>query len=208
MKLQVALDFFTTEEALKLMELIHPYVDIVELGSPLIYADGFSAVKAMKEEYPGKLVLADMKIVDGGYDIGYKAYEAGADIVTTIGMTNDDTLKGLVRAARELGKYAMVDVIGVTDLDRRICEAEEMGFDYILLHTAHDTLCPDAAAPIKDLARVKKLIKRAKVGVSGGITVAQMPDICCAAPDWIVVGSGITCAKDPLEAAQRIAEFM
>ena len=207
MKLQVALDFFTTEDALALMKLIHPYVDIIELGSPLMYAEGFSAIKVMKEEYPDKLVLADMKIVDGGYDIGLKAYEAGADIVITIAMTNDDTLKGLVKAAHELGKYAMVDAIGVTDLDKRVLEAEEMGFDYILLHTAHDTLGDDVMAPVRDLARVKKNVKHARVGISGGITVAQMPGICGANPDWVVVGSGITCARDPLNVTREIAAF-
>lgn len=134
-------------------------------------------------------------------------YEAGADIVTTIGMTNGDTLKGLVRAAHKFGKYAMVDAIGVAELDKRVCEADEMGFDYILLHTAHDTLCADVTAPIRDLARVKGFVHRAKVGISGGITVAQMLDICTAYPDWVVVGSGITCAPDPLEAAKKIAEF-
>ena len=43
------------------------------------------------------------------------AYDAGADIVTTIGMTNDETCRGVVRAAHERGKEAMADMIGGRD---------------------------------------------------------------------------------------------
>ena len=207
MKLQVALDYFTIKEALDLMDVIHPFVSIVELGSPLMYAEGFLAIKKMKEVYPEKIILADMKIVDGGYDIGKKAYEAGADIVTSIALTNDETLKGLVRAACEMKKEAMVDVIGVEDVLTRVREMDEMGFDYILLHTAHDTLASDVTAPIRDLEKTKAIVHHAKIGISGGISSEQMNEISVAKPDWVVVGSAITLSKDPLAEVKRIVSF-
>ena len=129
MKLQAALDYFSIADALALMERIHPYVDIVELGSPLIYAEGFQAIREMRRHYPDKLLLADLKIVDAAYDIGGRAFDAGADIVTAIGMTNDATLAGLVRAARERGKAAMADTIGISALAQRTRELDAMGFD-------------------------------------------------------------------------------
>ncbi|MDO4548954.1 MAG: orotidine 5'-phosphate decarboxylase / HUMPS family protein [Clostridia bacterium] len=207
MKLQAAIDMKTIDEALKLMEKIHPYVDIVEVGTFLGLLEGFSALTKMKAAYPHKDVLSDAKIVDGGYGIGGAAFDAGADIVTTIGLTNDETLRGLVRAAHERNKKAMVDTIGVPNIRERVVQLDEMGFDYILLHTAHDMLVCDSA-PTEDVKACKKLVKRALIGISGGITVEQMPEIVACDPDWVVVGSAINKSDDPLSVVKALRSYM
>ncbi len=49
-------------------------------------------------------VLADLKIMDaGGYEI-MKAAEAGADIITVLGATDDSTIKGAVAEAKNSRK--------------------------------------------------------------------------------------------------------
>ena len=78
--------------------------------------------------------------------------------------------------------------------------------DYILMHTAHDMLIHDSA-PIDDLKYVKSHVKHAKVGISGGISPEQMPEIMSAAPDWVVVGSALYMAEDPLAVARAIHAF-
>lgn len=207
MKLQAAIDCPSIDQALALMERIHPYVDIVEIGSYLGLIEGFSALSKMKKAYPDKLILSDAKLVDGGYDIAAAAYDAGADIVTTIGMTNNETCRGVVKAAHERGKLAMVDTIGVVNLAERTRELDEMGFDYILVHTAHDMLnC--ISAPIEALKVIKANVKHAKAGISGGITPEQMPEIVAAQPDWIVVGSALYNAEDPLAVARAFAKYL
>ena len=100
MKLQAAIDYTNIEEAFALMEKIEPYIDIIEIGTMLGLCEGFSALGKMKQKYPHKKILCDAKLVDGGYDIASYAYDAGADIVTTIGMTNNETCSGVVRAAK------------------------------------------------------------------------------------------------------------
>lgn len=204
MKFQIALDFFALDKALELMEIIHSQVDIVEIGSPLIYAEGFRAVTIMKKKYPELLVLADLKIVDGGFEIADAAFKAGADIVTTIGMTNNETLKGVIRAARQNHREALADMIGAADLKGRAMQLEEMGMDRILLHTAHDQRY-QLEAPVRQLKDIKAVVKRAKVGISGGINVELFPEVCQAHPDFAVVGSCITLAEDPWKVTE---EFM
>lgn len=95
MQLQAAIDLTSIDAAIELMEKIHPYVDIIEIGSFLGLIEGFSALTKMKKAFPDKLVLADAKIVDGGYDISSAAFDVGADIVTTIGMTNTKPVQAL-----------------------------------------------------------------------------------------------------------------
>lgn len=206
-QLQAAIDLTSIDAAIELMEKIHPYVDIIEIGSFLGLIEGFSALTKMKRAFPEKLVLADAKIVDGGYDIASAAYDAGADIVTTIGMTNNETCAGLVRAAHERGKWAMADTIGVANLAERVQELDAMGFDYLLVHTAHDMLnC--ISAPIEALKVIKANIRHAKAGISGGITPEQMPEIVAARPDWVVVGSALYKAQDPVAVAKALKAQM
>src|SRR5258708_8280446 len=65
-KLQVAIDLLTTEEALALAAKVAPYVDIIELGTPLIKNMGSSVISAMKKAHPDKIVFADLKTADAG----------------------------------------------------------------------------------------------------------------------------------------------
>ena len=44
MKLQLALDDITLEDAMELVDKVHHYVDIVEIGSPFIIACGMEPV--------------------------------------------------------------------------------------------------------------------------------------------------------------------
>ncbi|WP_258049049.1 orotidine 5'-phosphate decarboxylase / HUMPS family protein [Hymenobacter sp. NBH84] len=60
-KLQVAIDLLSTQEALTLAGKVAPYVDIIELGTPLIKSEGLAVITAMKQAHPDKLVFADFK---------------------------------------------------------------------------------------------------------------------------------------------------
>ena len=66
MKLQVAIDLLSTSDALTLLHKVGPYVDVIELGTPLVKQEGLSVVKYVKAAYPDKLVFADLKTMDTG----------------------------------------------------------------------------------------------------------------------------------------------
>ncbi|BBH23477.1 hypothetical protein Back11_48220 [Paenibacillus baekrokdamisoli] len=91
MKLQLALDLVNTEEAKQLVKEVESYIDIVEIGTPVVINEGLRAVTAIKEAFPHLQVLADLKVMDAaGYEV-MKASEAGADIVTILGVAEDMT---------------------------------------------------------------------------------------------------------------------
>ena len=94
MKLQIALDDLTMEEALVLMDTVQNHVDIIEIGTPFIYEYGMEAVRTMKKRYPDKEILADMKIMDAGYYEAEEALKAGADYVTVLAVTDLDLAAG------------------------------------------------------------------------------------------------------------------
>ena len=80
MKLQVAIDLLTTEAALELAGQVAEYVDIIELGTPLIKAEGLSVITAVKDAHPDKIVFADLKTMDAGELEADIAFKAGADL--------------------------------------------------------------------------------------------------------------------------------
>lgn len=201
MKLQVALDCFDLSRALKILEQIHEYVDIAEIGTPLMYAAGAAGVREVKKAFPKLWVLADMKIMDGGEPISSIAYEAGADIVTVCGATNDNTISGVVGAAKRFGKMCFVDLISVDDVEKRAGEADALGADFVSVHTSYDML-QSVATPLEDLKILKRVLKNAKPAISGGINLDNVDDIISIGPEVVIAGSAMVNAKEPAGAAR------
>jgi 3-keto-L-gulonate-6-phosphate decarboxylase len=68
MKLHIAFDLTDLDHALSIAQAIQQYADIFEVGSLLIYKNGMRAVARFKEQFPNKIVLADVKIADRAKD--------------------------------------------------------------------------------------------------------------------------------------------
>lgn len=195
MKLQAALDTLTLDECLELLEETKGYIDIAEVGTPFIIEEGMVPVRAIKEKFDSIEVLADAKIMDAGEFEADKCFEAGADIVTVLGVSNDETIEGCVRSAKKYGKKIMVDMIAVKDLEQRTIEIDNMGVDYICVHTAFDVQA-SGKDPLEELKVVNKVIKNAKSAVAGGVKLSTIDDIVNEGAAIIVVGGAICNAKD------------
>lgn len=64
MELQLALDLVNIPEAIELVKEVEQYIDVVEIGTPVVINEGLRAVKEIKEAFPQLKVLADLKIID------------------------------------------------------------------------------------------------------------------------------------------------
>ena len=54
-------------------------------------------------------------------------FKAGADIVTVLGVSNDETILGAIKAAKQHGGKIMIDMIAVKNLVERAKEIDAMG---------------------------------------------------------------------------------
>lgn len=205
MKLQLALDDIKLEEAMELIEKVHDYIDIVEIGSPFIIDCGMVPVRMIKEKYPELEVLADTKIMDAGDYEAELTYEAGADYCTVLGVTDTLTIKGCLDAARKYGKKVFVDMICVKDIEKRVAEIEAAGVDCIGVHTGVD-LQAAGVTPMDDLKRIKAASKQSMISVAGGINVDTVDAYKAMGADILIVGGGINHAEDPVAAAKAIHE--
>jgi 3-hexulose-6-phosphate synthase len=94
---------------------VGPYVDVIELGTPLIKQEGLSVVRYVKAAYPKKLVFADLKTMDTGELEADLAFDAGADIMTVLGSAGGSTIVGAVKSGKKHNKSVVADMIGVKD---------------------------------------------------------------------------------------------
>ena len=203
MKLQVALDTLSLEACEELLSQTQDYVDIAEIGTPFVIEEGMRPVKYLKDKFPSIEILADVKIMDAGEFEADKCFGAGADICTVLGVSNNSTIKGVVRSAKKHHKKVMVDMIEVKDLAQRAQEIDEMGVDYICVHTAFD-IQNTGKDPLDDLKILNSVIKNAKPAVAGGVKLETIDAIVQEGAEIIVVGGAICTADDPVSATIAI----
>ena len=205
-KLQLALDG-DLSAALKVLEAAHDYVDIVEIGTPLVFREGMRAVSAARARYANLRLLADLKIMDAGAAEAEIACAAGADMVTVLGLAGDETIQGALASAEKYGAQVMIDMMQVADAPQRAARLIELGCDLLCLHTAHDQQAV-RGSPWRQLAQLRLAFPAVSLAIAGGIGLRQLPQIMPHQPQIVVVGSAITAAADPGRAARLIKEGM
>ena len=201
LELQLAIDLLNKEEAAELANKVKDYVDIVEIGTPIVINEGLPAVQYLNDNIDGVKVLADLKIMDAAdYEVS-QAVKFGADVVTILGVAEDASIKGAIEEAHKNGKELLVDMIAVQDLQKRAKELDELGADYIAVHTGY-ALQAEGESPLESLRQVKSVINNSKVAVIGGIKPDTIKEVVAEEPDLVVVGGGIANADDPVAAAK------
>ncbi|MFH1789072.1 MAG: 3-hexulose-6-phosphate synthase [Candidatus Altiarchaeota archaeon] len=200
--IQLALDFVDLKRALKVAGEAGDSVDWVEAGTPLIKSEGLDAVRSLREAFPKKTIVADMKIMDAGRVEVEAAAKAGADVVCVLGAACDSTIRECVEAGANMGCKIMVDLINVADPVERAKEAQEFGADYVSIHTSIDDQM-QAKTPFDKLASVVEAVS-IPVAAAGGLNSESAVDAVNAGASIIMVGGAIAKAEDPGKAAKKI----
>jgi 3-hexulose-6-phosphate synthase / 6-phospho-3-hexuloisomerase len=205
--LQVALDFVNLSRALKCAEeAVGGGADWIEAGTPLIKSEGLDAVRKLREMFPGKTIVADMKIMDAGRTEVEIAAKAGADVVCVLGAASDSTIKECVEAGRNYGAKIQVDLISVKDVVKRAKEAEALGVDYIGIHCSIDDQMI-GKHPFEQLKEVSKNVN-IPVAVAGGVNSETAHEAVKAGADIIIAGGAINKSDDARKAASDIKRSM
>jgi 3-hexulose-6-phosphate synthase len=200
--LQVALDVLSTQQALEIVGQIYPHVDIIEIGTPLIIAEGLSALETLKAKFPDKKYLADLKIMDAGKIEAASAFKRGADIVTVLAAADDLTIRGALDAADECGGQLMADLINVRDPVARAIELCAMKVPIVCLHTAFDRR--GVGEDIFYMLELVRPVVSCQLAIAGGLTAGSIGHALAKGADILVVGSGITEQADPWKVAFTI----
>lgn len=203
--LQVALDLYSTEDTLKVLEQVGGYVDIIELGTPLMIAEGARVVKEVKARYPDKIVFADIKVMDGGAIVPKSVLEAGADMVSVLAAADNSTIQATIDLVKKYNGKVLVDMCSVKDIAGRAKEVEGMAPDYICVHVGYD-IQATGVDPIEELRKLDG-VNCAKA-IAGGINLSTFEAAVQSPADVIISGGGIYSQEDMAGTARKMREIL
>ncbi len=214
---QLSLDLVVLNEALETAEVaLRAGVDWLEAGTPLILAEGTRGVRELRTRYPKVPIVADLKIMDGGWLEAELMAKAGASMVVVMGQAHSETVELVVKAGRDFGVKVMGDLMAMPDPVAGAKRLEELGCDYILHHIGYDmrTLRKQRgqSAPTP-LDRLREVVEAVSVPVQavGGLTLEQATETPEYGAPLVVIGAPLAIdahsfqtAKGDLEQTLRL----
>tara|TARA_Y100000590_G_scaffold23943_1_gene27302 strand:- start:107 stop:739 length:633 start_codon:yes stop_codon:yes gene_type:complete len=207
MKLQVAFDLQSSDEVLNFLEKNGDLIDIVEIGTPLIIEEGLKSVLKIKKKFPKQTVLADLKIMDAGLLEAQIGFDAGADIVTVLGLASKKTLSSVKQTAVKNRRKVMVDMINHPYPEKKWNELMNMEMDFCCLHTANDDT-KDGGNPLNDLKRFYNSHGGKNIAVAGGLNPDMIRKINSFHPEIVIVGGYIANSRNHRDALAEIHQAM
>lgn len=199
------MDLFDLQASLKLLQEVGKYVDIIELGTPLLISEGLSIIPIIKELYPDKIIFADLKIMDGGNIISELAFQKGADMVSVLAAANDSTIEAVLKKAKSYQRIVLIDMCAVKDIKKRAQKLEAFNPDYICVHRATD-MQDVGKDPLQDLQLIENI--KSKKAVAGGIDLNNFRQACQSSADTIIVGGAIYNSDNPVDTVKKMREMI
>lgn len=204
---QISLDLTDIQEAIETARLaIRAGVDWLEAGTPLILAEGLHGVRALRQEFPGVPIVADLKTMDGGYLEAEMMAQAGATHVVVMARAHDETIRCVVTAGRDLGVQVMGDNMIEPDLVAAARRLEELGCDIVIHHIGYDERRGIAArgkrmpSPLDQLRAVCDAV-RVPVQAVGGLSLEQAIQCPAYGAPLVVLGAPLTIDADAFRTA-------
>ena len=201
-KIQISLDVTTIDEALDLAQAaVSAGVDWLEAGTPLILAEGLHGVRALHRAHPHVPLVVDLKTMDGAGLEAEMMLQAGGDMVVVMGQAHDASIVEQVKMARRHNGKVMCDVMLCPDKPGRAREAQDMGVDYIIVHTGFDerNMLP-GLSPLDDLPAVLEAVD-IPVQAVGGLSVEQAIQTLAMGAEIVVFGAPLVISGTEFKAA-------
>lgn len=201
MKIQLALDRMEINEAIELTRKVEDSIDWIEVGTSLIKEFGMASVREMKKNFPAKMIVADIKTIDNARYEFEMCFEAGADVATVMGLSPLVTIEACMEVAKRYNKLVMIDLLNTTEQQKRdllqykdavFCEHVSKDQQEELGASNHGAGSRNFYAPTMTIA------------AAGGITLDSLESLRKTLnPSVVIIGSAITKAENPAEAAAK-----
>ncbi len=197
MKIQVAIDRVTTEQAIGIIKEVKASVDIIEIGTSLIKDYGLESIRRIRHAFPDLNILADIKTMDEAEYEFRAAYRAGADILTVMGAASITSIEICRAVAEEYQKEYMIDLLEVsTDKIDKLKKFQDAIF---CVHLPAD----QDGFGLEELIEKsrKELIDCPRLAVAGGVSLKTLSIIKESGFEIAIVGGAITKSENIQEAA-------
>ena len=206
MKLHISFDVTDIEAALRIASEVAEHADILEVGTPLIYAHGASAVEQFKKAFPDNTILADAKIIDRGKESATIFAKAGADWITVMAGTRKNVIHAACTAAQTAGKKVLLDLLDTGSPGQLAMEAKKLGADALLFHRPEEATEPHMLRDKWEMIRGNSDLP---IFIAAGATKKEdLEEILSLKPDGIIAGKNIVDASNPADEAAAFKKTM
>lgn len=173
--LQIALDSTDLSTAVAIANRVESYVDIIEVGTILAFAEGMSAVKTLRQQHPDHLIVCDMKTTDGGAILARMAFEAGSNWITVSAAAHPATIAACKKVADEFDGEVQIELYGHWTMDDARSWVD-MGISQAIYHRSRDAELAGVSWTPEDLQRMQALSDCGlAISITGGIVPEDVP---------------------------------
>ncbi|RID83498.1 3-hexulose-6-phosphate synthase [Peribacillus asahii] len=204
MEIQLALDRLSIEEAIRITREAEKSIDLIEVGTSLIKEFGMEAVSKIREAFPNKTIVGDIKTIDNAIYEFDLCFNAGGDIATVMGVSSIHTIDACLNTAAKHGKKAMIDLLNTT-IEQRVS----------LFQYKEAIFCEHISKDEQEMAGRNNMDKVSFVpslewAVAGGITIDSIENMIESEsrPHIVIIGSAITKADHPGKIAAAFKEII
>lgn len=201
-RVQIALDTTDLPTALAPLQQVAHHVDVIEVGTVLLLAEGLRAVREIRALFPHRPILADVRIAEAGTIISRLAFEAGASWVSVVAGASLTTVEQVCRLAWEVGGEVQIELgEGYDPVQAQAWR--RLGVQHVIVHRSRDA---EAAGTLswsaQDLDRIDELAAKGfTVTVTGGVSASELPVFAGRPVGVVVAGRSLVRAPSPADAA-------
>ncbi|WP_144554956.1 3-hexulose-6-phosphate synthase [Bacillus sp. X1(2014)] len=205
MNIQLALDRMNIAQAIDLTKKVEDSIDWIEVGTSLIKEFGTASIKEMKQAFPHKKIVADIKTIDNARYEFELCFEAGADVATVMGVSPLVTIDTCMEVANRYQKKVMIDLLNTSDEQKQALRKYN---DAIFCeHVSKDQQEELGSQNQGTTSTID--FSAFQVAAAGGIKLDSIENLIESLnPAVVIIGSAITKAENPSEAAHQFKQII
>ena len=167
--LQIALDSTDLASAVTIANSVESFVEVIEVGTILAFAEGMSAVSTLRKRHPNHILVCDMKTTDGGAILAKMAFEAGSNWITVSAAAHIATIEACKKVADQFGGEIQIELYGnwtLADAQKWV----DLGIRQAIYHRSRDAELAGVSWTQDDLSRMRALSELGlELSITGGI---------------------------------------
>ncbi|WPC75157.1 MULTISPECIES: 3-keto-L-gulonate-6-phosphate decarboxylase UlaD [Vibrio] len=167
--IQIALDQTSLAPAIDVAHNVQGFVDVIEVGTILAFAEGMNAVRTLRHNHPNHILVCDMKTTDGGAILARMAFEAGANWITVSAAAHIATITACKKVADEFGGEIQIEIYGRWTMEDAQAWVD-LGIKQAIYHRSRDAELAGVSWTDADIAKMRELSDMGiELSITGGI---------------------------------------
>lgn len=172
--IQIALDQTNLPAAIEVANNVESFVDVIEVGTILAFAEGMNAVSTLRANHPDHILVCDMKTTDGGAILAKMAFEAGADWITVSAAAHIATIEACKKVADQHKGEIQIEIYG----NWTMADAQawvDLGVSQAIYHRSRDAELAGVGWTEQDLVKMRALSELGlELSITGGIVPEEL----------------------------------